>query len=1043
MPKPYNILILSVTFFLASALSASASGPATQRLGQVPTYKTPMDMAISGDYAYLPEGEWTLADGYLEVVNIANPATPTRTAILTEVDATSVLYGGITISGNYAYVVWGSAGANPNLLAIYDISNPLIPVKKGTATIGSIGQSIAIYGSYAYISSIGSGIEIFNVTDPTLPIKVGTVSGATSGVGTLEIFGSRLYTSVGILGVNYFSIFDLSTPISPTLLGKVSIPAGISSLTVSGNYAYVGTSATGDEVNIFDISNPAAPVKKSGYAYTAALNAHGMVLSGNYLYVTSDSTGTEGYYDVFDVSNPLAITNVGGVNAWRYGIQASVHSGLIIVAGNGYLDIFGPPLPDIVTQNLAISGALSVGNTITFSGDVKNQGSVGMDTTNSYRMTNAGKANANNASAYIPYIAFSGNYAYVAEHWNGDNFEVFDISNVESPVRIAGLNWGDILGTSYGANRVVVLGNYAYVVASESSAVNRFVVIDISNPSAPFIISKTAVGCPYPTTLTLSGNYAYIGSTCGSSTAYFSIFDISNPAAPVKVGGIDSLSNSQSIRDIGISGNYAYMILDYDNLVEGISNRSDFRVFDISNKTNPLEVAAMSLYPTLGDMGPYGNFGPNAMAISGDYAYIGTDDDAGGGSFLVVDISNPLNPTKVWGSTNFGRVDEVAIQSNFLYTINGLSGVKAWNISNPASPAQISNWNADALEAVAPSVSISNNNIVLARYGNRSGLPGGIARLEVFNMHVFARFCIDNPNCLTTTTGRLGGKDYDAGSLGMAASYSTSTTWTATTGAHIIYFCSDIKDSLGYDGVGESNEANNCTSVPFTVGTQTVSISPVTITVEQGKPVTLSSTANFSDGSMIQHNLNWRLQGSPWNWDSSYVSVATATQSNYTFFPTSAHTLSTTITPTQVGVYDVYSAASADGVSWTSSLIATITATTPTCVNGAIDPPTCSTCAGGYSMYLAVCYANCTNGTLNPPLCNLCPGGQTFVAGSCVANCTNGAINPPTCATCPMGQVLVAGTCVIAPACNKDGLCGAGENLLNCPQDCKVRYKMF
>ncbi|OHA83760.1 MAG: hypothetical protein A2481_00670 [Candidatus Yonathbacteria bacterium RIFOXYC2_FULL_47_9] len=224
--------------------------------------------------------------------------------------------------------------------------------------------------------------------------------------------------------------------------------------------------------------------------------------------------------------------------------------------------------------------------------------------------------------------------------------------------------------------------------------------------------------------------------------------------------------------------------------------------------------------------------------------------------------------------------------------------------------------------------------------------------------------------------------------------------------------------------------------------TKTVSLAPLTSAITLGQSVTFSSTASFSDGSMIYHNLNWRKQGSPWNWDAAYTPVATATQSNYTFAATTAHNLSTTLTPTQTGTYDVYSAASANGITWISSAIATITVSAAPCANGATNPPACNHCAAGYSMYAGTCYANCANGTLNPPLCNLCPGGQTFVSGSCVANCVNGATNPPACNNCPTGQSLVAGVCTVTTVCG-DGICNVPETLISCPKDCKAKYQQF
>ena len=103
-----------------------------------------------------------------------------------------------------------------------------------------------------------------------------------------------------------------------------------------------------------------------------------------------------------------------------------------------------------------------------------------------------------------------------------------------------------------------------------------------------------------------------------------------------------------------------------------------------------------------------------------------------------------------------------------------------------------------------------------------------------------------------------------------------------------------------------------------------VSISPLTSTIILGQTLGFATTANFSDGSMVQHNLNWRKQGGCWNWEASCPVVMSASVTNWSFAPTISHSFSPILTPNQPGVYEIQAAAY-DGTSWTYSDIATIT----------------------------------------------------------------------------------------------------------------------
>ncbi len=105
-----------------------------------------------------------------------------------------------------------------------------------------------------------------------------------------------------------------------------------------------------------------------------------------------------------------------------------------------------------------------------------------------------------------------------------------------------------------------------------------------------------------------------------------------------------------------------------------------------------------------------------------------------------------------------------------------------------------------------------------------------------------ARFCVDNPSCLTTTTGRLG-TDQSVPSLGAGAtSASFSREWTATAGDHTAYFCADVLNQ-----VSELNESNNCGSISFNINS-----SPSAINLQTVQP-------NYCSVSFAAAILSWQF----------------------------------------------------------------------------------------------------------------------------------------------------------------------------------------
>jgi hypothetical protein len=152
-------------------------------------------------------------------------------------------------------------------------------------------------------------------------------------------------------------------------------------------------------------------------------------------------------------------------------------------------------------------------------------------------------------------------------------------------------------------------------------------------------------------------NYAYIPNQSG-----LKIVDMSNPAQPELVNTVTAFS---SVCDVAFQGHYAFMA----------AAASGFRIADISNPVNPVEVA----YELFDDGHP--DAYSARVNVNGNYAYV-TDIE---GYTYVVDISNPTDPEVVY-CLSTGYSDAISVQGNYFISSDYNSGLRIINISDPTNP---------------------------------------------------------------------------------------------------------------------------------------------------------------------------------------------------------------------------------------------------------------------------------------------------------------------------------------------------------------------
>ena len=215
---------------------------------------------------------------------------------------------GAAVSGNYLYTI-GSG------FQIFNISNPANPTNVSTTTIPGGGGRLAVSGNYAYVTEStnaagGGRLDIFDISNPANPLQAGSVEGTWGGWSGFAVSDGRAYlpgsdgSSLGVF------IYDVSTPGNPLELGRWADPGLIAtSIAVSGHYAYLSctdTEAGADGFQVWDVSNPALP-QQVGFLPLHYGWQSDIAVEGDYAYVAKGTTNALLIFNVSDPVNPVIV----------------------------------------------------------------------------------------------------------------------------------------------------------------------------------------------------------------------------------------------------------------------------------------------------------------------------------------------------------------------------------------------------------------------------------------------------------------------------------------------------------------------------------------------------------------------------------------------------------------------------------------------------------------------------------------------------------------------------------------------------------------
>ena len=248
--------------------------------------------------------------------------------------------GKLDVVGNYAYVAHGYEG-----LLIFDLSEPTQPVQVGSVKLPGFPEDVVVSGDYAYVSAQAEGLRIVDISDPTAPVEVGAYRHFGVEVAIQEPYAYFITGRGGMV------ILDISDPTEPAKVGSFRVPDLTHDVVVHNNYAYLSVSKPSgvSDFLILDISNPVEPRLIS----SLEVGARGDISVVNqFAYVVDMGP----WLNIIDISNPSLPRVVGRYSFKGYASEVEVvgdYAYVGDVTGVWVLDVSNPQEPDKIAGRRA------------------------------------------------------------------------------------------------------------------------------------------------------------------------------------------------------------------------------------------------------------------------------------------------------------------------------------------------------------------------------------------------------------------------------------------------------------------------------------------------------------------------------------------------------------------------------------------------------------------------------------------------------------------------------------------------------------------
>ncbi|MCB2218755.1 MAG: T9SS type A sorting domain-containing protein [Bacteroidetes bacterium] len=240
-------------------------------------------------------------------------------------------------------------------------------------------------------------------------------------------------------------------------------------------------------------------------------------------------------------------------------------------------------------------------------------------------------------------IAVDGDYAYILH--SGSGLKIYEWQ--QQPAAMV----GQLTINGY-PNRIAKWNDMAYVANSTTNPGGGVNILDLTNPEEP-----AELGFYNSPNTYITGNGHLLATTGGQEGCL--MLDVSDPENPEYAS---SYLLPVSENDIAVRNDYAY------------TGNNGFRVFDVSEKTHPVQVGY--------------NDTPGALVkLHGDIAVFCPKSMGSGNRVNFMDISDPINPTKISYYNPPAMTYDLDLKGTFAYVACWWDGIRVVDFTNPQSLA--------------------------------------------------------------------------------------------------------------------------------------------------------------------------------------------------------------------------------------------------------------------------------------------------------------------------------------------------------------------
>ncbi len=512
--------------------------------------------------------------------------------------------------GHHVFVANGSAG-----LVVIDVSD--VAQARVVGTLGSIaGETwdVVATNHYAFVTE-DSDLRVVDVSDPRSPREVARQVGQDLPA-TLDVADGHAFVARSNVGV---AVFDVRDPRDPRLVSTFGSPSLGFDVVVGRDLAYVSHRPGGGTMEVYDVSDPAAPTEAdrvSGIFFD-------LHLDGDRAFAVSS---TDGMF-ILDVTDAGSVHVAGGVEV-EYsvddvavdGVHGYVATGPI---GMDVLALSDPAAPSALASVdvPAVGLAVQDGYAVTASGelnlnvvDVRDPAAPRVVATVPAPPSTEGRRGGSFWCAGIDgaYIYTSVGYEWGATRWGSyrtSELHVYDATDRSNPIHVGAI---PDVGRGDWCHAIAIMGSYAYLAAGD------LLVSDVVDPTAPRLVARAATRAA-ARDLHIADGYAYVAEFSHRDPG-LEVFDLTDPNAPRAVGWASTPDGAQ---DVYVTSDLAFVA----------SEDAGVRLIDVSDPTAPLEVGWAATPRSA-----------QHVYVAGRHVYAATN----AGGLLVWRISDALMPNRAY-----------------------------------------------------------------------------------------------------------------------------------------------------------------------------------------------------------------------------------------------------------------------------------------------------------------------------------------------------------------------------------------------------------